>query len=112
MAGVTIHTGKRAFQYIDYPNGYGNVTIPSGSVRADINVLGGGSAKTMTFTSADVSANLITFNHKLNKYPVYAIYNNNNAIIQPANATYIDKNNLQIDLTGYTISGTWTIALA
>jgi hypothetical protein len=114
MASVTIGTGSRRFQYIQYANNYGDTIIPSG-VRPDTNTSwggGGGGGKTITFGSSDISGGLITFNHKLNTYPVFEIYDNTSKVIIPDSATYIDRQNLQVDLHSYTVTGTWTIKLA
>lgn len=111
MHFCTIKTGKTQYQF--------KTTITDGNHNVDANADnyyngGSGSSGTTyaiaTFTSSDMTGNVYRFNHALGKHITLDVYDNNADIVTPTSVTYVDANNVDIDLTGLTpITGTWTV---
>lgn len=65
-----------------------------------------------TFTSASLVGGALTVNHNLGrKVCAYAIADDTDKKIQPDDITFTSTNSLTIDLTNYTVSGTWTVVI-
>lgn len=65
-----------------------------------------------TFVTGDLSAGLLTVNHNLDEAnPIFMIWDNNNKPVFPE-VSSVTSNNLVLDFTGITISGTWTVVTA
>lgn len=82
------------------------------SVGGDVTVTGmvtSGNFVTGTFTSGNLVSDVLTVNHaKGQQYPYsVTVYNNSNEMVVPSNVTATDTNNLSLDFTGVTITGTW-----
>lgn len=67
----------------------------------------------LAFQNNNLTSNRLTVNHNRNTTtPVLSIYDENSYQIFPTDLKIIDKNNLEIDLTGYTpINGTWKLKI-
>jgi hypothetical protein len=64
---------------------------------------------TGTFTSASLASNILTINHNLNLSSlVIQIYDDENYLVIPTEATYPSNNTIEVDFTGITVSNTWS----
>jgi hypothetical protein len=65
------------------------------------------------FTSASITAGILTIDHNLgSKYCVPIIWDNNSKVISPDDYTAVTANQMTIDLTSFgTITGTWYITI-
>jgi hypothetical protein len=62
----------------------------------------------LAFTSGDLSGGILTVSHNLgDQYPLVAVYDNSNNIVQPDDITGTDANTTSIDLGSFTVTGTW-----
>ena len=71
-----------------------------------------GNGMTFSFTSGDLIAGILNINHNLNnKYVIVEIYDNLDKKNEPDFVTLVDANNVEIDLSSYSIVGTWNAAV-
>lgn len=64
----------------------------------------------MTFTSADLTAGVLTVTHSLGESPVLVqVYNNEGRQVIPSEIEVISANVVEVDLSGFTVSGTWSV---
>jgi hypothetical protein len=61
-----------------------------------------------SFDSGDLVAGVLTLNHGLgHKFAIVQVYDDNDDIIYPDNINLVDDDNLDIDLSSFTVSNTW-----
>jgi hypothetical protein len=103
----TITTGVWNATTIAVANG-GTGATTAAAARSNLAAAG---VFTQAFTSANISAGVLTVTHNLNRqYPTYIIADNTNQEIVPDNVTFGGVNGLTVDLTTFgTITGTWNI---
>lgn len=66
-----------------------------------------------SFTSADLTAGKITFTHYLGQKQVFfSVRDNSDDFVMPTNVRFVDTNNLELDLSTLTVTGTWYILLS
>lgn len=63
------------------------------------------------FTSADISAGILTVNHQLGQKHVLQAVMDNEGDQVPVWPTFIDNQTIEYDFTGVTVTGTWSIVL-
>lgn len=67
----------------------------------------------LQFDSGDLTANVLTWNHNLGYTGLMPAVTNNTGIrVEPTNVSDSDANTMLIDLSGFTVSGTWTASLS
>jgi len=60
------------------------------------------------FESSDMDGDIMSISHNLGvMYPNIAIYDDSGTLITPDNINFIDDNNIEIDLTSFSVSGIW-----
>lgn len=65
-----------------------------------------------SFVSGDLSAGILTVTHNLNqKYVNVAVYDDTDALIVPNGITATNITSCDIDLSSYSISGTWNLVI-
>lgn len=66
----------------------------------------------VAFTSGDLVAGVNTVEHNLDQtYVSVTVYDNNEKIVLPDNVTAVDSNTVDIDLSSWTITGTWHVVI-
>lgn len=98
-----------------------NVTASDGNLVVDLssytvegtwNVRLTGSGYSRNFFDDQVDDGVFHINHNLNQpYPSVAIYNSDGVLVSPDSIEYVDSNNLDVNLSGYTIDGTWFVTV-
>ena len=65
------------------------------------------------FTDSNLSASVLTVDHNLSaSFPLVTIYDNNNQILLPDDVTFIDVNQVTVDLSSFTpLVGTWNVSV-
>lgn len=101
ISGLTAGT-PNATTVIPAYDGTNNVKITPASIVTARIVRG-------TFTSATLTANVLTITHNLAVAGVLVqVYDDSNNLVQPDNITLSSNNATAVDLTSFTVSGTWS----
>lgn len=81
------------------------------NIRVGLGGGAGASSYTTSFDSGDLSsADILVVTHSLGqKYVLVQVYDNNDNLIVPDDVELVNTNSLNIDLSGFTVSGTWNI---
>jgi len=65
-----------------------------------------------TFTSANLTNSILSVNHALSqKYVKVTVYDNADKEVIPTQVVPVDANNVNVDLTNITVSGTWQVTV-
>lgn len=62
----------------------------------------------VSFTSSDLVAGVLSIEHSLGvNYRLSGVYDNNGKVVVPTSVDAVDENNVDIDLSDFTVSGIW-----
>lgn len=80
------------------------------NIEAHYHTGGAATAYSRTFSSADLSAGVLTVTHSLGiKLAIVQVFDNNFAMVIPDAITLIDTNTCSVNVTSHSVSGAWNI---
>jgi hypothetical protein len=90
-------------------------TIPTGLIGEilDGGGGGGGNVKRFDVTNADLTNYSVVLNHRLKKYSIVEVYDNNDNVIIPNEVYAVDADNVRVNFSGIApLSGTYHVVVA
>ena len=67
----------------------------------------------LSFTSENLANNVITISHNLGvDFPIAQLWSNGRKLVVPDDVQSVDANTITMDLSSFTVSGTWTAVIS